>query len=166
MAEFNRLQSSRSFLRNSLRVSPNRLINASVSGWAVGEVLPLRNQTLMNRTGQKGDAVPAHLITEVLASHADPGGAGRSKDIYFQIIPLLSGNGINSRHRSQASTSALLASPQEVKAGQKPPSPPLPGEQPTAVALKTLYADRGLDQENSEKGLMQLPDYLRSSITS
>jgi hypothetical protein len=71
MAEFNRLQSSRSFLRNSLGVSPNRLINASVSGWAVGEVLPLRNQTLMNRTGQKGDAVPADLIMKVLAGHAD-----------------------------------------------------------------------------------------------
>jgi len=71
MAEFNRLQSSRSFLRNSLWVSPNRLINASVSGWAVDEVLPLRNQTLMNRTGQQGDAVPADLITKVLAGHAD-----------------------------------------------------------------------------------------------
>ncbi len=49
MAKFNRLQSSRSFLRNSLWVSPNRLTNASFSGWSVGEVLPLGDQTLINR---------------------------------------------------------------------------------------------------------------------
>ena len=33
----------------------------------LGQVLPLRNQTLVNRTGQQGDAVPSHLIAEVLA---------------------------------------------------------------------------------------------------
>lgn len=36
------------------------------------QVLALRDQTLMNRAGQQGDAVPADLIAEVLASHADP----------------------------------------------------------------------------------------------
>ena len=36
------------------------------------QVLTLGNQTLMNRTGEQGDAVPADLITEVLAGHADP----------------------------------------------------------------------------------------------
>ncbi len=35
-----------------------------------------------------------------------------------------------------------------------------------AAALKTLYADGELDQKNYQKGLMQLPDYLRTSITS
>ena len=35
-----------------------------------------------------------------------------------------------------------------------------------AAALKTLYADGELDQENYERGLKQLPDYLRASITS
>jgi hypothetical protein len=35
-----------------------------------------------------------------------------------------------------------------------------------AVALKTLYADGELDQENFERGLKQLPAYLRGSITS
>lgn len=35
-----------------------------------------------------------------------------------------------------------------------------------AAALKTLYADGELDHENYRKGLEQLPDYLRSSITS
>ena len=40
------------------------------------EVLPLRDQTLVNRTGQQGDAVVADLVTEVLAGHADPGAAG------------------------------------------------------------------------------------------
>ena len=36
------------------------------------EVLAVGNQTLVNRTGEQGDAVPADLITEVLASHTDP----------------------------------------------------------------------------------------------
>ena len=35
-----------------------------------------------------------------------------------------------------------------------------------AAALKTLYADGELDQESYQKGLKQLPDYLRASITS
>ena len=37
----------------------------------LGEVLPLRNQTLVNRTGQQGDAVPADLIAKVLAGNTD-----------------------------------------------------------------------------------------------
>ena len=35
-----------------------------------------------------------------------------------------------------------------------------------ANALKTLYADGELNQESYQKGLKQLPDYLRASITS
>ena len=35
-----------------------------------------------------------------------------------------------------------------------------------AAALKTLYADGVLDHENYQKGLKQLPDYLRESITN
>jgi hypothetical protein len=35
-----------------------------------------------------------------------------------------------------------------------------------ANALKTLYADGELNQENYERGLNQLPGYLRASITS
>ena len=35
-----------------------------------------------------------------------------------------------------------------------------------ANALKTLYARGELDQENYQKGLKQLPDYLRASINS
>jgi hypothetical protein len=76
----------------------------------------------MNRGDEKSDAMPTDLITEVLASHANPGGAGGTQDIDIQVVPLLSGNGISGRHRSQASTSVLLASAEEVKAGQKPPS--------------------------------------------
>lgn len=40
-------------------------------GTPLGQVLPLRDQTPMNRAGQKGDAVPADLIAEVLAGEAD-----------------------------------------------------------------------------------------------
>ena len=35
-----------------------------------------------------------------------------------------------------------------------------------ANALKILYADGELDQETYQKGLKQLPDYLRASINS
>ena len=35
-----------------------------------------------------------------------------------------------------------------------------------ATALKTLYTDGVLNQESYQKGLMQLPDYLRESITN
>jgi hypothetical protein len=35
-----------------------------------------------------------------------------------------------------------------------------------AAALKTLYADGELDKENYQKGLKQLPEYLRASISS
>ena len=72
-------------------------------------MLSLRNESLMDRTGKKSDAVPTDLVTEVLAGHADPGGVGGFQDIDIQVVPLLSGNGINSGHRSQASTSVLLA---------------------------------------------------------
>jgi hypothetical protein len=41
----------------------------------------MRNQTLMNRTGQQGDAVPADLVAEVLAGNADGTGAGWFEDI-------------------------------------------------------------------------------------
>jgi hypothetical protein len=71
-------------------------------------VLALGNESLMYRASQQGDAVSAHLITEVLASHADPGGADGSQDIDIQVVPLLSGNGASTRHRSKAGTPVLL----------------------------------------------------------
>ena len=37
----------------------------------LGQVLALRNQTLMDRTGQQGDAVPADLVAEVLTGDTD-----------------------------------------------------------------------------------------------
>ena len=36
-----------------------------------GQVLALGNQTLMNRAGEQGDAVPADLVAEVLSVKAD-----------------------------------------------------------------------------------------------
>ena len=35
------------------------------------QVLPLRNQTLMNGTGEQGDAMPADLVAEVLTGNTD-----------------------------------------------------------------------------------------------
>ena len=63
----------------------------------------------MNRAGQQGDAVPAHLKVEVLAGHADPGGTRRAQDINVQVVPLLSrDDGVGSRHRTEADTPVLL----------------------------------------------------------
>ena len=56
----------------TLRTPPNRhLLPSNPLRAPLGEVLPLRNQTLVNRTGQQGDAVPADLIAKVLAGHTD-----------------------------------------------------------------------------------------------
>jgi len=55
----------------------------------LGQVLALGNQTLVNGTGQQGDAVPADLVAEVLASDADGTGAGWFQYIPLQVIPLL-----------------------------------------------------------------------------
>jgi len=41
-------------------------------------LLALGNQTLMDWTGQHRDAVPAHLVAEVLAGDADGTRAGRT----------------------------------------------------------------------------------------
>ena len=37
----------------------------------LGQMLPLRNQTLVNRTGEQGDAVLADLVAEVLTGHTN-----------------------------------------------------------------------------------------------
>lgn len=55
----------------------------------LGEVLTLGNQTLMNQTGQQGDAVPVHLVADVLAGDADGTGAGGLQDIPLQEVTLL-----------------------------------------------------------------------------
>jgi len=78
-------------------------------------MLALGNQTLMNRTGQQGDAVPADFVAEVLAGDAEGTGAGWLQDIPVQVIPLFCGNGVSGRHRSQASTPVLHATDEVVK---------------------------------------------------
>jgi hypothetical protein len=56
----------------TLRDPPNRhLLPSNPLRTPLGQVLALRNQTLMNRTGQQGDAVPADLVAEVLAGDTD-----------------------------------------------------------------------------------------------
>jgi len=44
---------------------------------------------MMNRTGEQGDAVPTHLITKVLAGHADLGGSGGNQDNDIQLVIVL-----------------------------------------------------------------------------
>ena len=57
----------------TLRTPSNRhLLPSNPLRTPLGEVLALRNQTLVNRTGQQGDAVLADLVAEVLAGDADP----------------------------------------------------------------------------------------------
>ena len=91
-------------------------------------MLTLGNESLMDRTGQHGHAVPTHLVAEVLTGDADGTGAGRGQDIHIQVVPLLRGqHRAGNRHRRQASTSVLLATVEKVKADQKPPYRSLPG---------------------------------------
>ena len=97
-----------------LRSPPNRCLPPSNPLSApLGQVLPLRDQTLMDGAGQHRDAVPADLVAEVLAGDADGTRAGGTQDIHIQVVPLVSrgtkGGGKGSRHRSQASTLVLLA---------------------------------------------------------
>ncbi len=83
---------------------------------SLSQVLSLRDQTLVNRTGEQGDAVPAHLIAKVLAGDADGTGTGWLQDIPVQVIPLLCVClGIGGRHSSTASTPVLLATDEVVK---------------------------------------------------
>ena len=56
----------------TLRTPPRRhLLPSNPLRAPLGEVLALGNQTLMNRTGQQGDAVPADLIAKVLTGDTD-----------------------------------------------------------------------------------------------
>jgi hypothetical protein len=92
---------------------------------ALGQVLTLRNQTLMNRTGQQGDAVPADLVAEVLAGDADGTGAGRFEDIPLQVIPLFwVGQDTGSGHRRSAGTPVLLLNGGGVKESPEMPANP------------------------------------------
>jgi len=97
-----------------LRTPPNRHLPPSDPLSApLGEMLALGDQTLMDRTGQHRDAVPAHLVVEVLTGDADSARAGRAQDIHIQIVPLLwrrgRGNRASGGHLDQLSTSVLLA---------------------------------------------------------
>jgi hypothetical protein len=56
----------------TLRTPPNRhLLPSNPLRAPLRQMLPLRNQTLMNGTGEQGDAVPSHLIAKVLTGDAD-----------------------------------------------------------------------------------------------
>ena len=73
-------------------------------------MLALWNQTLMDRTGQHRDAVPADLVAEVLAGDEDSARASRTQDIHIQVVRLLrGGHRASSGHYRQASTPVLLA---------------------------------------------------------
>jgi hypothetical protein len=95
----------------TLRTPPTRhLLPCHPLRASLGQVLPLRNQTLMEGAGEQGDAVLPDLVAEVLAGDADRPRAGWFEDIPLQVIPLfwvgqVTGNG----HRSAASTPVLVA---------------------------------------------------------
>ena len=78
----------------------------------LGQVLPLRDQTLVNRTGQQGDAVPADLVAEVLTGDTDRPSAGWFENIPLKELQLLRGGSRWRRsgrgHRTEADTSVLL----------------------------------------------------------
>jgi len=97
----------------TLRTPPNRHLPPSDPLSApFGQMLTLGNQTLMDRTSQHRDAVPADLVAEVLTGDADGTGAGRTQDIHIQVVPLLSRDTRRDRaecgHKTDTSTSVLL----------------------------------------------------------
>ena len=56
----------------TLRTPPRRhLLPSDPLRAPLGQVLTLRNQTLVNRTGEQRDAVPTDLIAKVLAGETD-----------------------------------------------------------------------------------------------
>jgi hypothetical protein len=76
----------------------------------LGQVLPLGDQTLVNRAGQQGDAVLSDLVAEVLTGDANGTGAGRAQNAPLQVVPLLGrGGDTGCGHRFEASTPVLLA---------------------------------------------------------
>ena len=82
----------------------------------LGQVLTLGNQTLMNGTGQQGDAVLADLIAEVLAGDAHGTRTGKTQDTLIQVLPLLCvGQRARSGHGVNASASVLVATVSGVK---------------------------------------------------
>ena len=82
----------------------------------LGQVLALRNQTLVNRAGQQGDAVLADLVAEVLAGDAHGTRTGRTQDIHIQVLPFLCvGQRTRSSHGAIVSTPALVATVGGVK---------------------------------------------------
>jgi len=98
------------FCSPRLRTPPNRHLTPSDPLSApLDQVLALGNQTLMDRTGEHRDAVPADLMAEVLAGDADGTRAGRTQDIRIQVVPLLRGQRrAGSRHHRQVSTPLLV----------------------------------------------------------
>ena len=97
----------------TLRTPPNRhLLPSDPLRAPFSQVFPLGNQTLMNRTGQQGDAVPADLVAKVLTGDTDRPNAGWFEDIPLKELPLLSRSGRwhgDSRgHRTRANTPVLL----------------------------------------------------------
>jgi len=96
-----------------LRTPPNRHLTPSNPLSApLGQMLALGDQTLMDRTGQHRDTVPADLVAEVLAGDADGTRAGRTQDIHIQEAPVLSGGTRQGRassgHHRHASTTAIF----------------------------------------------------------
>lgn len=72
-------------------------------------MLTVGNQTLVDRAGQQGDAVPTDFIAEVLASDTHGTRAGGSQNIHIQVVPLLSGGrGKRGGHSNEARTLVLL----------------------------------------------------------
>ena len=98
----------------TFRTPPNRhLLPWNPPRTPLGQVLPLRNQTLVNRAGQQGYAMPADLVAEVLTGDADRTRAGWFEDIPLKELPFLRGGSrwhwADSRHHWRAGTPVLVA---------------------------------------------------------
>ena len=73
-------------------------------------MLTLGNQTLVDRTGEQGDAVLADLVAEVLTGEADRTRVRGTQDVHIQVLPVFCmGRWARSGHGFNLSTSVLSA---------------------------------------------------------
>ena len=75
-----------------------------------GQVLPLRNQTLVDGAGQQGDAALADLVSEGLTGDANGTSKGGALNIQVQVISRLwAGKNMASSHKRTAATPKRVA---------------------------------------------------------
>lgn len=79
------------FITSTLpRTPPDRRVTPSKpTAELLGQVLPLRDQALMNRAAEHRDARVPDLVADVQTGQTESAGAGRSQTTALQVVPRL-----------------------------------------------------------------------------